>query len=441
MNKQSIVISCPIDTYSGYGARSRDLVRAIIELDKYDVKVLPQKWGGTRWGYLRDHKDDLIIPTIVGKIESKPDIWIQISVPNEFQKVGNYNIGITAGMETTLCHHSWITGANNMDLILASSNHTVTAFRNSKFQMTDKRTNQVTHNVEFNTKVEVLFEGADITKYFPTKTSVSLTELEQELDTIPESFCFLTTGHWMQGKFGEDRKNIGVTIKAFLDTFKNKKNPPALVMKCHTSSTSIMDRERMLEKIENIRRLVKGKLPNIYLLHGEVTDEEMNLLYNHSKIKALVSIPKGEGFGRPFLEFSLVNKPIIASKWSGQLDFLDQEFVMYIGGKLTKVDKSAAIKDMILTEAEWFTADPLEVSKAYKEIFKNYSKWLTKAKRQGHKSRTEFNFDKMKSKLETILDENVVKAPTQVGLQLPKLKKVGTNTEQPKLKLPKLKKL
>ncbi len=96
---------------------------------------------------------------------------------------------------------------------------------------------------------------------------------------------------------------------------------------------------------------------------------------------------------------------------------------------------------MILTEAEWFTADPLEVSKAYKEIFKNYSKWLTKAKRQGHKSRTEFNFDKMKSKLETILDENVVKAPTQVGLQLPKLKKVGTNTEQPKLKLPKLKKL
>ena len=120
MNKPTIVISCPVDTYSGYGARSRDFVNAIIAIDKYDVKILAQRWGQTRWGYLKDHKDETISPRVINKLTERPDIWVQISVPNEFQKVGKYNIGVTAGMETTLCDPSWIKGANNMDLLLVS---------------------------------------------------------------------------------------------------------------------------------------------------------------------------------------------------------------------------------------------------------------------------------------------------------------------------------
>lgn len=441
MNKPTVVISCPIDTYSGYGGRSRDFVQALIDIGSYDIKILAQRWGGTRWGYLEDHNNTELSSRIIPNLTKQPDIWIQISVPNEFQKVGKYNIGVTAGIETTLCDPSWIKGANNMDLLLVSSQHSLDSFNRSRFDLTDEKTKQVKEKIQLTTKVEVLFEGADLTKYFTIPKSISLTELEQELDSIPESFCFLTTGHWMQGAFGEDRKNIGFTIKSFLETFKNKKNAPALIMKCHSMATSIMDRERMLDKIDEVRSTVKGRLPNIYLIHGEVSDNDMNLLYNHPKVKAFVSLPKGEGFGRPFLEFSLVNKPIIASSWSGQTDFLDKEFVRYVKGDLTPVDKSAVVKNIILQQSEWFTADAADVGRAYKEVFKDYKKWLTKAKRQGHKSRTQFSYEAMVETLKTLLDTNIPEFPKQVQLSLPKLKKIGEKIETPKIQLPKLKKL
>lgn len=428
MNKPTVVISCPIDTYSGYGGRSRDFVQALIDIGSYDIKILAQRWGGTRWGYLEDHNNTELSSRIIPNLTKQPDIWIQISVPNEFQKVGKYNIGVTAGIETTLCDPSWIKGANNMDLLLVSSKHSLDSFNRSKFDLTDEKTKQIKEKIQLTTKVEVLFEGADLTKYFSIPKPTSLTELEQELDSIPESFCFLTTGHWMQGAFGEDRKNIGFTIKSFLETFKNKKNAPALIMKCHSMTTSTMDRERMLDKIDEVRSTVKGRLPNIYLIHGEVSDNDMNLLYNHHKVKAFISLPKGEGFGRPFLEFSLVNKPIIASSWSGQTDFLDKEFVRYVKGDLKQIHKSAVVKNIILQQSEWFNADPADVGKAYKEIFKDYKKWLAKAKRQGHKSRTDFSYKAMVETLKTLLDTNIPEFPKQVELSLPKL-------DLPKLKM------
>ena len=450
MNRPSIVVSCPIDTYSGYGARGRDFVKALVDLDKYDVKILAQRWGETRWGYLKDHNDTVFTPLIVNNLTQQPDIWIQISIPNEFQKVGKYNIGVTAGIETTLCDPSWIKGANNMDLILVSSNHALESLNRSKFDIKDDKTGQIKEKLDLKTKVEILFEGADLTKYFPANYTKDLDNelisLKTALDSIPESFCFMTTGHWMQGDFGEDRKNIGFTIKSFLETFKNKPNAPALIMKSHCMTTSIMDRDRMLEKIDAVRKSVKGKLPNIYLLHGEVSDKGMNVLYNHPKVKAFISLPKGEGFGRPFLEFSLVNKPIIASSWSGQTDFLDREFVRFVKGDLKNVDKSAAVKNILLTEAQWFSPDPIDVGKAYKEVYKDYKKWTVNAKRQGHKSRTEFSYEAMVTKLDKILIENIPEFPKQVELSLPKLnlpklKKVGEETEAPKIQLPKLKKL
>ena len=445
MSKPTIVISCPIDTYSGYGARARDFVRAVIATNDYDVKILPQRWGETRWGYLKDHNDTTLTPRIIKQLTAQPDVWVQISIPNEFQKVGKYNIGVTAGIETTLCDPSWIKGANNMDLILASSNHAVESFNRSKFDITDEKTGQVKEKIQLETKLEVLFEGADVNKYFPLTTN-GTSKVTKTLDSIPESFCFLTTGHWMQGAFGEDRKNIGFTIKAFLETFKNTKNAPALVMKSHSVTTSIMDRERMLDKIEEVRKTVKGKLPNIYLIHGEVSDNEMNELFNHSKIKAFISLPKGEGFGRPFLEFSLVNKPIIASSWSGQTDFLDKELVRYVKGELTPVHKSALVKNIILKESQWFTPDTVDVGRALKDVHKNYKQWAIKAKKQGYRNRTQFSYESMVDTVKTILDTNVPEFPKQVELalpklNLPKLKKVGEKAEAPKIQLPKLKKL
>ena len=428
MSKPTLAVSCPIDTYSGYGARARDLVQSIIDTDKYDVKIISLRWGNTRFGYLKDHGNTSLSSRIVPNLTQQPDIWIQITVPNEFTQVGKYNIGVTAGIETTICDGSWIEGCNRMNLVLVSAQHAKKVFEESLFDIQDSSTKQITGQLKLTTKVEVLFEGADIEKYTPLAFPVKL-----DLSDIDEAFCYLVVGHWMQGDLGQDRKNIGYTIKTFLETFKNKHKDkrPALLLKVQAGSgTSIMDRETLLDKIDAIRKTVKGTLPNIYLLHGEMTDAEVNELYNHTKVKAMVSLTKGEGFGRPLLEFSLVNKPIIASYWSGHTDFLNAEFVKYVGGNLTNVHPSAAVSNMILQESQWFTPSDAEVGAAYKDVYEDYKKYKELAKRQGFQSRTNFTYDKMRETLDNLLTQYVPEFPKQVQLKLPRLNKI----ELPKLK-------
>ena len=422
MNKTTVLVSCPIDTYSGYGGRSRDFVKALLKLEKYDVKILSQRWGNTRFGYLADHQEFELSSKIIPNISFQPDVWIQITVPNEFQPVGKYNIGVTAGIETTICDPSWIEGLNRMNLTLVSSKHAKDTFERSKFEIQDK--GQTTGAIELKKPVEVLFEGLDLEKYFPTSTSAF------DLSEVKESFAYLFVGHWLQGDFGQDRKNVGYLVKAFLEVFKNKKDAPALILKTQSANASILDRNQLTKKIDDIRKSVRGTLPNVYIIHGEMSDEEINQLYNHPKVKAMVSFTKGEGFGRPLLEFSAVNKPIIASGWSGHIDFLDKEFTYIVNGTLTNVHKSAVVEKMILKEAQWFTPDDSQAGTALKEVFTNYKKYAELAKRQGYKSRTNFSWDKMVEQLDTILTANLPEFPKQVELklptlQLPKLQKIN----------------
>lgn len=420
MDKISIIVSCPIDTYSGYGARSRDIVRGLLNNDKYDVKVLSQRWGNTAFGYLQDHNEDELSKCLIDSITERPDVWMQITVPNEFQKVGKYNIGITAGIETTVAAPQWIEGCNRMDLILTSSTHSKEVFEKTTFDQTDKNGN-ILNKIELKTKVEVLFEGLNLDRYFKSNSNFNL-------DSIKESFCFLFVGHWLQGDLGEDRKNIGYTIKSFLETFKNKSEQPALILKTSLGTSSHVNTEKVLKKINTIRATVKGKLPNIYVIDGEVEDSDMNALYNHPKVKAMVCLTKGEGFGRPLLEFSITGKPIIASRWSGHVDFLNEEFTLLIGGTLTPVHKSAVVKDTILEEGKWFTPDDSEVAAAYKNIHSKYKKYIELGKRQAYFVKSNFTLQHMNEVLDKVLDDNLPVFPKQTELNLP-------NLTIPKLKL------
>ena len=437
--KNTFVISCPIDTYSGYGARSRDLVKSIIELNKYDVKIMPQRWGNCAFGFIETNPEWSFLKShIISQLSEKPDIWAQITVPNEFQSVGKYNIGFTAGVETTLCASNWIEGCNRMDLNIVSSEHSKQVFLNSKFDKVDPKTNQKLGVIQLQKPIEVLLEGINLSTYKPLKSSeFKELNLLKDINSIPENFAFLSVGHWMNGSLGEDRKNIGVTIKSFYETFKDKKNPPALILKTSTVNSSYMDRREIMKRLNSIRDICKGKLPNVYILHGDFTNEEMNELYNHPKVKAMVSHTRGEGFGRPLLEFSLTNKPIICSGWSGQLDFLQNDFTLLLRGQLTSVHPSVGMGDMLVKEAQWFQPNLMDIHNSYKELFNNYKNWIIKGKRQGYFSRTYFAFENMKAKVIEIFENNIPDIPQQVGLKLPKLNKSETS----KLKLPKLNKI
>jgi glycosyltransferase involved in cell wall biosynthesis len=391
---------------------------------EWDIRLLSQRWGNTRFGYLKDHDETDLQSKLISSFEGKPDVWIQITIPNEFQSVGQYNIGITAGIETTVADYTWIEGCNRMNLVLVSSKHSKDVLTQYTYELKDNKTGHV-NVLKCNTTVEVLFEGVDTTKYFPTTDKLNSDVLEV-LNNMPESFAFLIVGHWLQGDFGQDRKNMGGTIKAFLEAFKDKPSPPALIIKTQSATASITDKSNMLVKIrEAISKVSAKTLPNIYLLHGELTDQDINTLYNHPKIKAMTTLFKGEGFGRPLLEFAAVNKPIISSFWSGPVDFLDPEFTYFIGGKLELVHKSATSSKIILENSSWFTANESEAIKSYKEVYTKYNKALVSAKRQGHKVRTKFSLQNMEYDLKKFIDKYMTSVPFQVPLNLPKLTKIS----------------
>ena len=435
--KPYCVISAPLDTQSGYGHRSRSFIKALYELKnhEWDIQLLSQRWGQTSQGFIADNAkewgwmDPLIIKN--QQIPKQPDYFFMISIPNEANAIGKtFNVMVTAGIETDMCAPSWIDGINRMDLTLVSSEHAKKVFEASTFRE-QNQVGQVIRDIKLQKKVEVLQEEIDTTKYFFIDDQQEISDMEETdlvsaLDEIQEDFCYLFVGHWLQGDLGEDRKNVGLTVYTFLDTFKNKKKKPALVLKTSGGATSILDRDQILEKIDSIRKSFDptDELPNIYLLHGEVDDKDMNYLYNHNKIKAMISLTKGEGFGRPLLEFTVAKKPLIVSYWSGQTDFLDMDYIVPVLGELRPIHPSAQVKDILIPESKWFYPNEKQVKQVMTDVFENYQKYIPFAKRQAHKSITEYSFEKLKEKLKVYLDS----FPQTQQLQLPKLKKISVPT-------------
>jgi len=326
-------------------------------------------------------------------------------------------------METTLVDGSWVEGINRMNINLVSSEHSKQSFLNSTYEK--KHTNgQSLGQIKVEKPIEVLFEGANIDIY-KVLDILPKNELHNSITSLPESFAYLFVGHWMQGDLGQDRKNVGLLIKAFFETFKNKAKKPALILKTSGSGASYIDRNELLKKINQIKKtVVSTNLPNIYLLHGEFTDIEMNQLYNHPKVKAMVSLTKGEGFGRPLLEFSLTKKPIITSGWSGHIDFLNPEFTSLLPGKLENVHDSAAVPNMILKESQWFSVDHGAIGHYLKDVFENYKKYTNGAKRQAFKNKKEFSWEAMKNKVNELFTQHIPDLPKKIEFKLPDLKKI-----------------
>ena len=442
MSKPLCLVTAPVATRSGYGAHSRDICRALIKLDKYDVKIWAVRWGNTPMNALTegDPNDDIIISRLLENpnLPKQPDLHIHIVIPNEFQPVGKYNIGITAGLEMTACPPQWLEGMNRMDINIVPSNFVKGIMNDIKFDINDEQTKQKQGELKNEKPIEVLFEGTD-TNIFK-KTNEFSKEFVDEMKKVDDTFNFLYVGHWLQGGLGKDRKDTGMLLKVFLETFKNMKKKPGLIMKTGGAGFSVLDREDILKKIDMVKKGVDGDLPNIYFLHGDFTDEEMNELYNHPKVKAHVNLTHGEGFGRPLLEASISQKPIITSNWSGHLDFLPKNLAILLDGQLTKVEGGSVPDDMLVEGSQWFTVNYQRASAIMKDVYKNYRKYTLNAKKLGMVNKSKFSLDAMTKELGKILDKYVPEFPKEVKLNLPKLKKVGS-TEQPKIKLPKLKKV
>jgi glycosyltransferase involved in cell wall biosynthesis len=417
--KPTLVFQAPVATRSGYGDHARDLLHSLYKLDKFDIKVISTRWGSTPMDALNYDKPfhKWVVDSIIPKVEQKPDIYIQVTVPNEFQPLGFYNIGITAAIETTHSPLDWIHGCNRMDLIIVPSEHSKKSLVDTIYNEQDKNNGQLIAQHKIQKPVEILFEGFDELD-FGTNDVVKITEL----DSIKEDFAFLFVGHWLRGNLGEDRKNVGMMIKTFAMAFKNEKVKPALVLKTSSAGFSILDRETIVSKIRECLGKDYGNVP-VYLLHGDLTPSEMNGLYEHPKVKAMLNFTKGEGFGRPLLEFSLTGKPVIVSNWSGHIDFLKQGAVL-LEGELKPVHESAA-DQFLLKEAQWFNVNISKALSSIKDVYKNYDKYKIESSKLGKHNKQTFSLSKMTEGFDTILNQygiyNKVQPKFQ-QLQLPKLK-------------------
>ena len=417
--KPTLLFRGPIKTRSGYGSHSRDLLESLYQMNMFDIKIDSCVWGSTPMTALE--KDNLfhqwIESNIVSSFDGLPEIYVQVTVPNEFRRFGKFNIGITAGIETTIAPKDWVDGCNRMDLIITTSNFSKEVLSSTVYDEKEKGSDKLIKQHKIEKPIEVLFEGADISIYN------DVINKDFKLD-IKENFAYLFVGHWLRGNLGHDRKDVGMLIRCFVESFKDEKDKPALVLKTSSANFSIKERESFRKKIKEIVGDVKNP-PSIYLLFGDLTNKEMNDLYNHPKIKSMVSITKGEGFGRPLLEFTMTGKPVIASNWSGHKDFLSIDNSVMVGGKLTEVDDSA-VDTFIIKGSKWFTANYNEVVEVLKLVKKDYNKFLTKSKILKEENKNNFSLGKMTEKFKSILSPFVV-IPQQTKLILPKLNKVKQN--------------
>ena len=415
--KPTILFRGPVKTRSGYGSHSRDLLEALYQMNLFDIKIDSCMWGVTPMTALEPdntfHK--WIEGNIVATFDGLPDIYIQVTVPNEFKRYGKFNIGITAGIETTVAPRDWVDGCNQMDLIIATSNFSKEVLVNTVYNEVNKNTNELINQYKITKPIEVLFEGVDTKIYNDNVNS------EFKLD-IKEDFAFLFVGHWLKGNIGQDRKDVGMLIKCFMEAFKDNKNPPALVLKTSSSSFSIKEREVFIKRIKDIVGETLNP-PSIYLLFGDLSNKEMNDLYNHDKIKTMISITKGEGFGRPLLEFTMTGKPVIASNWSGQKDFLPLDKSILVGGKLTEVDESA-VDQFILKGSKWFTANYNEAAEVMRLVTLDYEKFSQKSEQLRLNNLENFTKEKMKDKFVELLSPYINK-PKEHKPVLPKLNKIS----------------
>jgi hypothetical protein len=428
--KPTLVFQGPIFTRSGYGDHCRDLMKSLRKMDKYDIKIIPLRWGNTPQNQVDGESEfgRWMLDRVIGEIGQKPDVFMQVSVANEFEPKGHYNIGVTAGVETTIAPKDFIDGSNKMDLIIVPSQFTKQNLGGTVYQQKDQATGEIVGEIKTTTPIEVLFEGVD-TEIFSKGNGNDV------LANVKEDFCFLIVGHWLKGSLGQDRKDIGMAIKTFATVFQYlpKDKRPALVVKTSHAGFSVIDREATREKIDGVLKPLGDKCPSVYLLHGDMEESDMSNLYHHPKVKAMLSFAKGEGYGRPMAEFTLTGKPIIASGWSGQMDFLPAEHSVLLEGSLTQVDESAA-DQFCMKEAQWFTVNYSNAANKIYDVFNKYDSYLDKSKGLRENTLKNFTLDNMHDKFTQLMDTYVKKQPQLVPFNVPKV-------NASKMQIPKLNKL
>ena len=360
--KKKIYVKAPALSQSGYGEQSRFALRALRSReDLFEIYIAPIPWGQTGWIWkdteFRRWIDERIIDTAVQSQENNlnPDISLQITIPNEFENICPINIGYTAGIETNKVAPQWLEKGNEMDKILVVSNHSKTTYTDTKFKAKNNETGALV-DYQLETPVEVVWE----------------TTPREEPEEIPGFDPEYNFNFLMVSQFGP-RKNFTNAIKWWVEEFIDKK--VGLIVKTNLRGNCKIDLQSTEEFLQNLLKPYEDRKCKVYLLHGDLTSGQMTSLYNNEKVKAIVNISHGEGFGLPLFEAAREGLPIISIAWSGQLDFLHhdgKDYFQKVKYSIRPVQQEAVWDGIIEKDSMWAFAE----QGSYKMVLrKTHKKW------------------------------------------------------------------
>jgi glycosyltransferase involved in cell wall biosynthesis len=421
--KKTVIVRGPALSRSGYGEHCRFLLRSLKHHEEYfDIHLLNTNWGKTNWLH-EDNEERAWIDSVINKTlmyhqemerdqkQIEYDISLQVTIPNEWDKLAKVNIGVTAGIETTMVAPQWVEKSKLMDKIITISQHSKQVFERSKYDAQNKQTGQVVKDYCCTTPIDIVG--------YPIK-NIQPADIDIDFKT---DFNFLTVAQW------GPRKNLENTIKWFVEEFIDQE--VGLIVKTSIMRNNILDRDYTKKKVEKLLESYPNRKCKIYVLHGNMSEQEMTALYQHPKIKALISLSHGEGFGLPIYEAAYNNLPVIAVEWSGHLDFMtmpvknkkgrvkDKAMFATVNFSLAPIQEEARWEGVLEENSQWAYADQGSYKMRLREVYKDHSRFISHAKKLKDYLLATYQPETQYTKFaESILGEKIQKIETS---DLPKI--------------------
>lgn len=387
--KKRVLVRGPAMSRSGYGEHVRFLLRSLRPHEHmYDLYLLNVQWGGT--GNITNETEErrwIEALALKGAQYVKEgghfDLSVQVTIPNEWEKIAPVNVGVTAGIETSKVAPEWLSRGNQMDKIITISEHSKNVYETTSYQAQNEATGEVVENYRCETPIEIV--------HYPVREYDS-----QEIEGINLDFDFnyLTVAQW------GPRKNLDNTIRWFVEEFQD--DEVGLIVKTNLAKDCLKDRFICEAKLRALLAPFSQRKCKVYLLHGDLTPSQMTWLYRHRQIKSLISLTHGEGFGLPIFEAAYNGLPIIAPLWSGHVDFLSapnkngkmKPMVAKVAYSLQTVDPGAVWPGVIQEDSMWCDAHDRDYKRQLREVYKNHGRFASAAKRLQKYVLQEFASDK-----------------------------------------------